>query len=345
MESKSEVVVPSEEPKIDRLSTLTPVVVDKIIEYLDTASILALSKTCQSLRKVIKKNELRLFGRFTKVANDLYDSTVSMNFSETSEEKDPPTNPFRCTSNLVRYVNEAYKIHTNTSGSETIFGSQHCPRYRALFSWGPVGPVHPIQVLEDFIEYNRDQFERPGPWLANFVEDDDTIDRKEGTDLQRYCFSYSKFIQVACEALRSFVWDQLPGMQARIRNISDFWESGEEIVRLLGVLGLVGLKKESANTNKACKVLLKFVCHCAGCQAPGTLTSAYVAKIKTLQEENKMMFLDCFSEQGEALLAAKGNELVSLCKLFKHLDFGPPQNQHRRHMCIESAMRLETLDK
>ena len=257
MESKSEVVVPSEEPKIDRLSTLTPVVVDKIIEYLDAANILALSKTCQSLRKVIKKNELRLFGRFTKVANDLYDSTVSMNFSETSEEKDPPTNPFRCFSNLVRYVNEAYKIHTNTSGSDTIFGSQHCLRY--------CFPVHPSKVLEDFIEvFGSGHFERPGPWLANFVEDDDTIDRKEGTDLQRYCFSYSKFIQVACEALRSFVWDQLPGMQARIRNISDFWESGEEIVRLLGVLGLVSLKEESKSINKGCKVLLKFVCHCAG---------------------------------------------------------------------------------
>jgi len=341
MESKSEVVVPSEEPKIDRLSTLTPVVVDKIIEYLDTASILALSKTCQSLRKVIKKNELRLFGRFTKVANDLYDSTVSMNFSETSEEKDPPTNPFRCFSNLVRYVNEAYKIHTNTSGSETIFGSQHCPWYRD--SW----------ILEDFIEAFRCWlpksclFERPGPWLANLVEYDDTIDSKEGADLQRYCFSYSKFIQVACAALKSFDWDQLPGMQAKksIRNISDFWDSGEEIVRLLGVLGLVSLKTRSRNTNRACKDLLKGVCHCAECQAPGTLASAHVAKIKTLQEENKMMFLDCFSEQGEAILAAKGNELVSLCKLFKHLDFGPPQNQHRRHLCIESALRLVTLDE
>jgi len=258
-----------------------------------------------------------------------------MNFSETSEERDPPTNPLRCTSNLVRYMKEAYKIYTNTSGSETIFGSQHCPRYRFKFG----GAFHPSQVLEDFIEvFGSCHFERPGPWLANFVEDDDAIDCKEGADLQRYCFSYLKFTQVACEALRSFDWDQLPGMQARIRNISDFWESGEEIVRLLGVLGLVGLKEESKGINKACKVLLKYVCHCAGCQAPGTLTSAHVGKIKTLQEENKMMFLDCFSEQGEALLAAKGNELVSLCKLFKHLDFGPPQNQHRRYLRIESAL-------
>jgi len=341
MESKSEVVVPSEEPKIDRLSTLTPVVVDKIIEYLDAANILALSKTCQSLRKVIKKNELRLFGRFTKVANDLYDSTVSMNFSETSEEKDPPTNPFRCTSNLVRYVNEAYKIHTNTSGSETIFGSQHCPWYRCNLG----GPVHPSWVLEDFIEiFGCCHFERPGKILAKYAKYYDTIDGKEGTDLQRHCFSKPKFIQVACEALRSFDWDQLPGMQA-MKNISDFWDSGEEIVRLLGVLGLVSLKTRSRNTNRACKDLLKYVCHCAECQAPGTLASAHVAKIKTLQEENKRMFLDCFSEQGEAILAAKGNELVSLCKLFKHLDFGPPQNQHRRHLCIESALRLVTLDE